>query len=106
MTGRRLGYWALIGLALLVVLVPAMALAQGTAEVSGAAGWVTLAIAVLAAVVAILREFAPKTPNTLDDSILALLSQLDEEQAIHLLAMLDPGSKVRSGPTPNKPTGT
>ena len=90
---------------LLMLVLPALAFAQDGAATGGTTQWITLAIALLAGVVALLREVAPKTPNTYDDEALAFLSGLDMDQLHHLQAMLDPSSRVKTGPTPARPDG-
>ena len=96
----------LLALVLAICVLPVLAFAQG--EATGGAGdiqWVTLAVAAVAMLLTLLREIAPKTPNTYDDAALAFLSKLSTGQLVHLGYMLDPKSNVKTGPTPNKPTG-
>lgn len=92
--------WGAVFLLVLVAL-PFQALAQdGGDGGSGMQVWITGAIALLGAVIAVLREIAPKTPNDFDDKALAALSAI----APMLQKMADPDDPT-TAPTPDNPSG-
>jgi len=93
-------------LVLLLIFLPSIAFAQDASVLDIGPWWVSLVIAVVGAAIAILREFAPKTPSNIDDKLLALMSsELNEDKIRHLSRILNPTSEIVVGPSPNNATG-
>lgn len=94
--------WGAVFLLVLVCL-PFSASGQELGEVAEGSNlqvWITGAVALLGAVIAVLREIAPKTPNDFDDKALAMLSAI----APTLQKIADPDDPT-TAPTPDNPSG-